>query len=208
MWKWNARAAPIAFAAILATSLFAGCVAVDEQEGTVPDAQHGAPAPAGESDATRLMWTGYLHAGAAFEVPGHVEETSHAFRPVWSMSFQVHVEEAPRAMEVTLSWTAAVARLVLMVTEPFDEDAPTWYESPATDSSPVCFGVPTDALRPGVWRIMAHSQVAVDAALSFDVALAGGNATVVDEPSHAPAAEFPFIIAEANTPQPLPCMGL
>jgi len=146
-----------------------------------------------------------MRAGAAMEVPGHIEETSGAFRPVWSMSFQLHVGEAPGVMEVTLAWAAPAARLILMVTAPFDQDAPTWYESPATDQSPICFAIPPDTLRPGAWRITAHSKVAVDAARSFEVAMRGGNGTIMDEPSHAPATAFPFIVAEAETPTLLPC---
>lgn len=206
LMRGHRRFSPLSVVLLVAALANTGCIGIDdsgERDAAVAaDATEGPPPT---PEPSLLTWQGYLRAGAAYEVPGHVEETSGAFRPLWSMSFQLHIEDAPQKMEVALSWTAPAARLVLMVTEPFDGDAPTWYESSATDRSPVCLGVPTDALRPGVWRIMAHSQVAVNAALSFDVALTGGNATVVDQPSHAPASEFPLILAEANTPDPLAC---
>lgn len=200
------RVGPLAAVVLVGPLALAGCVGTDTR-GEENIAPTGA-ADRGPSDAAEtalLAWDGYIRAGAAYEVPGHIEETSGTFRPVWSMSFQLHVEGAPEAMEVTLSWTAPLARLLLMVTEPFDRDTPAWYESPATDRSPICFGIPPDALRPGVWRVMAHSEVAVDAVLAFGIAMTEGAAEVVDEPSDAPAPEFPFIVLEAQTPPPLSC---
>lgn len=206
MRTWGTRAKPIAAVLLVGQFALVGCLGADPR-GEEQLEPAGAPdwGPAGAADTALLTWKGYIRAGAAYEVPGHIEETSGTVRPVWSMSFQLHVAKAPEAMNVTLSWTSPIARLLLMVTEPFDRDAPAWYESPATDRSPICFGIPTGALRPGVWRVMAHSEVAVDVALSFEVAMAGGEARIVDEPSHAPASEFPFIVLEAQTPPPLSC---
>lgn len=186
----------------LFAALAAGCVGSPATpEGPVDTASVpiDAPAPA------LLTWEGYMRVGAAYDVPAHWEETSGPLRPVWSKGFELHVQEAPQAMEVTLSWTAPFARLLLMVTEPHDDEPLAVYESPATDQSPICFGIPTDALRPGVWKVMAHSELAVEAALSFEVALTAGAAAIVDEPAHVPASQFPLIVVTMQTPEPLPC---
>lgn len=189
---------------LLAAPALAGCLGAGAPSASDPTPSEEVPLV---GEVRRLAWEGHLLAGAAYEVPGHIEETSGPLRPAWSMSFQLHVEQPPEAMEVTLAWTAPLARLVLMVTEPFDRDHATWYETPPTDQSPVCVSVPASALRAGVWRVMAHSEAAVDAALSFEVAMTGGAATAVDEPSHAPAADFPLLVTEAETPAPPPCTG-
>lgn len=215
----------------LIVTLLTGCIGPDAQEVAPTGTDHKSldedpvrapeePVNATQVEAapaapTVLTWQGYMRAGAALELPAHWEETSGALRPVWSKGFEMQVEGSPASMEVTLSWTAPLARLFLMVTKP-DASPMVVYCAPracdpsagpsfATDQSPICLAIPAGLLGPGPWEVMAHSEVAVDADLTFEVALVGGTASIVEEAADVPVTEFPFILATMETPEALPC---
>src|SRR2546428_647168 len=65
----------------------------------------------------------------------------------------------------------------------------TTVETDCADHGPLCVKLPPDRLVAGMYSVMAHSKVALDAQLTFSVATLGGGGRLVDEPHMAPASE-------------------
>lgn len=133
-------------------------------------------------------WEGAMVVGALYEIPSHFDETAGPTSAVWSPSFHYEVAEPPQDLEVQLDWTAATAQMQFMIVVPGNETAgETTLETDFAATGPLCMKIPADLVRAGTYGIMAHSQFAVDARLTFTVAALGGAGTLVDHPHSAPA---------------------
>lgn len=137
---------------------------------------------------TVAAWEGAMAVGVLYEIPNHLDETAGPTGAVWSPSFHYEVAEAPQDLEVQLDWTAAAAQMQFMIVVPGNETAgETTLETEFAATGPLCLKVPADLVRAGSYGIMAHSQFAVDARLTFTVASLGGAGALVDQTHSAPA---------------------
>ncbi|MGQ0535810.1 MAG: hypothetical protein ACT4PT_07040 [Methanobacteriota archaeon] len=180
-------------AIVLATAMWstAGCLG---DAGTAGD--DGVPvsvagALAGDAGAASWFdepWEGYFGVGAAYDIPAHLQETHGPMRAVWSPSFHYEVLDVPHALEVRLDWTAAASSIEFMVELPDDGSGKvSSVISESVPEGPLCMRIPASHVTPGSYAIMAHSEYAVDAHLTFTVSTLGGGGRIVDEP-HAPSA--------------------
>ena len=93
----------------------------------------------------------------------------------------------------------------MVVDESEGEEPPIVYDLAST-SSPICFRVPPEALAPGQWSVMTHSEgAAVDVRLHYTVTWLGGAVTFNGEDHRYTAPELVDTLATMQKIPPLPC---
>ena len=164
--------------------LAAGCVSppAEVDAASATDAAATALPPAGE--VTVYDWKGHVIA-SEIEGPTHIRPTEDVMWPVMQEGILFHIEEIPKAMEVSLDWTGPGEFMIMLHSHKAGgTNAYVEHITELDATNPKCLRVPTADLTDGHWQVMVHSDGARNTDFALHVALTGGAGAIVDDDRH------------------------
>lgn len=168
---------------LTAFALFAaGCAtpASDIDSAAAPTAPAGAPV----SEPQVTEWSGFI-VDSEIEGPTHMRPTEDVLWPVFQEGILFSIDEAPQALEVSLSWEGP-GELMIMLHSHKEHGTNAYIEhiSEMDDVNPKCIRVPTEDITEGVWQVMVHSNGARQTTFTLGIALTGGAGHIVEDDRH------------------------